>query len=52
MDKVYLTTGAEDITPALFPDTREGLIRLRDRGWRLGVITGNSREAGEDFGVQ
>lgn len=42
MDTFYLKAQSADITPALFPDTTNGLQKLKERGWQLGIITGNS----------
>lgn len=47
MDSYYLAHAPTDISPALYKDTQKGLQRLRDQGWTLGVITGNSKLVAE-----
>ena len=42
MDRYYLKHAPNDISHALYKDTRKGLQSLRDQGWTLGKITGNS----------
>lgn len=47
MDSYYLKHAPTDIGPALYKDTQKGLRRLRDQGWTLGIITGNSKPVAE-----
>ncbi|HNQ17138.1 MAG TPA: HAD family hydrolase [Candidatus Woesebacteria bacterium] len=42
MDRHYFEHAPTDISPALYNDTQRGLQHLRDQGWTLGIITGNS----------
>ncbi|MCA9372633.1 HAD family hydrolase [Candidatus Woesebacteria bacterium] len=47
MNQYYLYHAPDDLTPALFPDSRVGLEKLVDDGWTLGIVTGNTRIVGE-----
>ncbi len=42
MNDYYLSNAPDDIRPALFDDTVRGLKSLKESGWTLGIITGNS----------
>jgi len=47
MDRYYLKHAPTDISPALYRDTQKGLHRLREQGWTIGIITGNSEAVAE-----
>lgn len=43
MDDYYLLHSPNSIKSLVYPDITQGLSRLRDEGWTLGVVTGNTR---------
>lgn len=43
MNDYYLSNAPDDIRPALFDDTVRGLKSLKESGWTLGIITGNTK---------
>lgn len=43
MDDYYVNNAPRDIGAALFDDTAKGLKRLKEEGWTLGIITGNTK---------